>query len=126
MKDIIELNYGQGKRVVLFECDWVTKGRRLKLDSDGFTLANFENIKRQNERFALASQVQQVFYVEDPSEKGWYVVIKTNARAKFEDGKDLAINNVDVILQSAPCNESTIDENEDMELVREGVPPTPA
>ncbi|KAL6584387.1 hypothetical protein OROMI_003676 [Orobanche minor] len=55
-----ELYYSQDKRVVLFECDWVTKGRRLKQDTDGFTLANFANIKRHDEPFVLASQVQQV------------------------------------------------------------------
>ncbi|KAL6574218.1 hypothetical protein OROHE_001122 [Orobanche hederae] len=42
VKDIIELYYSQDKRVVLFECDWVTKGRRLKQDTDGTTVSEDE------------------------------------------------------------------------------------
>lgn len=69
LKNIIKLDYTGGKIVILFDCDWVSKGKRLKEDEDGFTLTNFANIRRQNEPFVLASQVEQVFYVEDPSEK---------------------------------------------------------
>ncbi|KAL3834135.1 hypothetical protein ACJIZ3_008871 [Penstemon smallii] len=82
LKDIFELDYTGGRKVVLFECDWVSKSKRLKKDDDGFTLANFKNIKRHNEPFVLASQVKQVFYVEDPTEKGWHVVVNPNS---YED-----------------------------------------
>ncbi|KAL6554186.1 hypothetical protein OROMI_019859 [Orobanche minor] len=123
VKDIIELYYSQDKRVVLFECDWVTKGRRLKQDTDGFTLANFANIKRHDEPFVLASQVQQVFYVHDPSDKDWHVVIRTKARHNVEDGSDLPTE-IDAMLQSAPCNEVSVDEIEDISWVHDGAPPT--
>ena len=67
---IIELDYRCGRKVVLFDCHWVSKGSKLKQDEDGFTLANFTNVKRHNEPFILASQASQVFYVEDPTERG--------------------------------------------------------
>ncbi|KAL6588203.1 hypothetical protein OROMI_001181 [Orobanche minor] len=98
VKDIIELYYSQDKRVVLFEYDWVTKGRRLKQDTHGFTLANFANIKRHDEPFVLASQVQHVSYVHDPSDKYWHVVIITKARHNVEDGSDLIPTEIDAVI----------------------------
>ncbi|KAG6423408.1 hypothetical protein SASPL_113803 [Salvia splendens] len=68
LTDVVELDYNCGHRVVLFDCEWVSKGKRLKTDANGFTLANFSNVIRHNEPFILASQVEQVFYVEDPTE----------------------------------------------------------
>ncbi|XP_075482523.1 uncharacterized protein LOC142522848 [Primulina tabacum] len=65
LQNVIELDYEGGRRVVLFECDWVSKGKRLKLDDDGFMLVNFTNVKRYNEPYILTSQALQVFYVED-------------------------------------------------------------
>ncbi|KAL3846277.1 hypothetical protein ACJIZ3_003680 [Penstemon smallii] len=80
LRDIIELDYTGGRKVVLFECDWVSKSKRLKRDDDDFTLANFKNIKRHNEPYVLASQVKQVYYVEDPNEKGWHVVVNPKSK----------------------------------------------
>lgn len=54
LTEIIELRYGD-HGVVLFDCDWVSKGKRLKQDSDGFTLANFINVRRHEEPFILSS-----------------------------------------------------------------------
>ncbi|KAK6911087.1 protein of unknown function DUF4216 [Dillenia turbinata] len=105
LKDVLELHYIGGQTVVLFDCNWVLKGSRLKQDADGFTLVNFENVKRHNEPFVLASQVKQVFYVEDPLEKGWQVIIPTAAR------KDLKMDLIDVenYLQTQPsCSQSNL------------------
>ncbi|KAG6527797.1 hypothetical protein ZIOFF_009926 [Zingiber officinale] len=66
LQNVIELDYGGGRKVVFFECEWVSKGKRLKLDEDGFVLANFKNVRHNNEPYILASQAMQVFYVEDP------------------------------------------------------------
>ncbi|XP_012832644.1 PREDICTED: uncharacterized protein LOC105953520 [Erythranthe guttata] len=125
LKNIIEFDYTGGKKIVLFDCDWVSKGRRQKENDDGFTLVNFTKIRRQSEPFVLASQVQQVFYVADPIEKDWHVVIKTKAREKFDDGRDVAIDGVDTIVQSKPCKDRPIIEDELVSWVREGVPEIP-
>ncbi|KAG8365720.1 hypothetical protein BUALT_Bualt17G0001300 [Buddleja alternifolia] len=84
IRDMIELDYLQERKVVLFDCEWVSKGKRLKQDDDGFTLTNFKNFKRHNEPFILASQAKQVFYVEDPIESNWKVVLKTVARDYYD------------------------------------------
>ncbi|XP_028080667.1 uncharacterized protein LOC114282220 [Camellia sinensis] len=71
--DIIELYYSYDRRYVLFMCDWIDNNKGLKQDGFGFTLVNFNHLlytKKQNsdEPFILASQAQQVFYVNDPVE----------------------------------------------------------
>ncbi|KAL8497467.1 hypothetical protein ACS0TY_020970 [Phlomoides rotata] len=63
LNNVIELDYNGGRRVVLFDCDWVSKGKQLKQDDKGFTLANFSNVRRHNEPFILAPQAKQIFYV---------------------------------------------------------------
>ncbi|XP_071688802.1 uncharacterized protein [Rutidosis leptorrhynchoides] len=67
LKDIIELQYGDEKKVVLFHCDWISSGYRIKVDENGFTTLDFRGLKQTKEPYILASQAQQVFYVADPS-----------------------------------------------------------
>nr|XP_027086532.1 uncharacterized protein LOC113708268 [Coffea arabica] len=117
LKDILKLDYGGGRRVVLFDCDWVSKWKTLKQDDDGFTLVNFMNVKRHHEPFVLASQVKQVFYVEDPLDKGWNVVIPTVPR------DDLKMDPIDVemYLQSQPSSSHQSVIFDDINWVRQGV-----
>ncbi|KAG8363818.1 hypothetical protein BUALT_Bualt19G0061800 [Buddleja alternifolia] len=82
--DIIELDYFEGGKIVLFECDWVSPRRAQKQDETGFTLVNFSRSRQHNEPFVLASQAQQIFYIEDPIEKGWRVVVRAKARDPFD------------------------------------------
>ena len=117
LRNVIELDYTGGRTVVLFDCDWVSKGRRLKQDDDGFCLVNFTNVKRHPEPFVLASQVKQVFYVEDPLDKGWHVVIPNVAR----DNLKMDPLDVEIYLQSQPPNVVENDVNEEINWVREGV-----
>ncbi|XP_073273417.1 uncharacterized protein [Primulina huaijiensis] len=118
LQNVIELDYEGGRRVVLFECDWVSKGKRLKLDDDGFMLANFTNVKRHNEPYILASQALQVFYVEDPVDCNWHVTITTDARAKY---KMEPMADVDTYLQSCICNPEDENEHEEVVWVRDDV-----
>lgn len=93
LKDIIELEYPIiGKKIVMFECDWVSPGRAQKHDENGFTLVNFSMSKQHDEPFVLASQAQQVFYVEDPVEKGWHVVVRAKARDSFDMNSTLSLD----------------------------------
>ncbi|XP_073036742.1 uncharacterized protein [Primulina eburnea] len=118
LQNVIELDYEGGRRVVLFECDWVSKGERLKLDEDGFMLANFTNVKRHNEPYILASQAMQVFYVEDPVDCNWHVIITTDARAKY---KMQPMADVDTYLQSCICNPEDENEHEEVVWVRDDI-----
>lgn len=38
---------------MLFDCDWVFEGKGIKIDDDGFTLANLTNIKPHKEPISL-------------------------------------------------------------------------
>ncbi len=75
--------------VVLFKCDWVTPGfdrwgnPTYKQDEDRFLLANFRNLKVEViEPFVFPSQVQQVFYADEPNTLWWKVVLHKDARFK--------------------------------------------
>ncbi|XP_042396490.1 uncharacterized protein LOC121986596 [Zingiber officinale] len=116
LQNVIELDYEGGRRVVLFECDWVSKGKRLKLDEDGFMLANFTNVKRHNEPYILASQAMQVFYVEDPVDCNWHVIITTDARGHY---KMQPVADVDTYLQSCICNPEDDHDHEEIVWVRD-------
>jgi hypothetical protein len=90
LKDIILLNYGPVfQLVVLFKCDWVTHGSNrwgnptYRWDEDGFLLANFCNLKAEViEPFVFPSQVQQVFYGNEPSTPWWKAVLHKEAWSK--------------------------------------------
>ena len=82
----------------MFRCDWVDveKGKGLKRDPFGFTLVNLSKlvhtgVKSSDEPFVLASQVQQVFYVQDSLEPEWHMVVRTKARDVYDMGDDLSV-----------------------------------
>jgi hypothetical protein len=90
LKDIILLNYEpMSQPVVLFKCDWVTPrfdrwgNPMYKRDEDGILLANIYKLKVEViEPFVFPSQVQQVFYANEPNTPWWKVVIHKEARFK--------------------------------------------
>ena len=90
LTDIIELNYSDNIKHVLFKCKWVHDEHRrgYKTDEFGFPMVNFTHFihggdEMMDEPYVLASQAIQVFYVEDKMSKNWYVVIKIKARDVF-------------------------------------------
>ncbi|KAK9071785.1 hypothetical protein SSX86_008214 [Deinandra increscens subsp. villosa] len=121
LNEIIELEYDADKKVVLFHCDWISNGSRKKEDDNGFTLLNFEGLKSHNEPFILASQAQQVFYVADLVDKGWKVVIKTTPRDSYDMKEQICLDDVETHLQSDTSMGPQLDENMNIELVRQGL-----
>nr|DAD29959.1 TPA_asm: hypothetical protein HUJ06_031427 [Nelumbo nucifera] len=75
----------------------------------------------EDESFILASQAQQVFYVKDPNEDNWSVVMKTIPRDLFDiqaeevDGDD----DLEVEPPRTHVMEDTYDDN--IDWVREDV-----
>ncbi|PRQ31777.1 hypothetical protein RchiOBHm_Chr5g0039191 [Rosa chinensis] len=61
LKDIIELNYRNGRKVVLFDCDWVN-GRLhrsgIKKDDFGFTMVSFERLLPPPDTLVFGGQAQ--------------------------------------------------------------------
>ncbi|KAE8692580.1 hypothetical protein F3Y22_tig00110831pilonHSYRG00032 [Hibiscus syriacus] len=72
IQEIWDLNY-RIFTVHVFMCDWVDS-RGIKKDDFGFTLVNFARLDHQSERFILASQAKQVFYVQDQQDANFSVV----------------------------------------------------
>lgn len=68
IQDIIELDYYGCFSVVLFRCAWYHNEK----DEFGLTRVYFNRLRSTDDPFVLASQVHQVFYVEDPTETGVY------------------------------------------------------
>ena len=73
--NIIELNYSDRIRHVLFKCKWVDvlSIRGYNIDELGFPLVNFTRLihvgdEPMDEPYVLAFEVSQVFYVEDKSD----------------------------------------------------------
>nr|XP_043612588.1 uncharacterized protein LOC122584570 [Erigeron canadensis] len=117
LNDIIELQYVVDKKVVLFHCDWISNGSRKKEDENGFSLLNFKGLKPHNEPFYTSSQAQQVFYVADPVDKGWKVVIKTTPRDYYDMNEQTCLD-VESHLESETSMGPQRDEYLNIELVR--------
>ncbi|XP_076903001.1 uncharacterized protein LOC143557927 [Bidens hawaiensis] len=72
IKEIWDLDYHMFT-VPVFMCDWADS-RGVKKDDFGFTVVNFDRLGHQTERFILASQARQVFYVKDQQDEKLSVV----------------------------------------------------
>ena len=93
LTDIIELDYFDSFKYILFKCEWVgiLSEKGYKIDEFGFSLVNFKHLihvgeKLIDEPYALASEASQVFYVENKRHKDWVVAVKTKARDIFDAG----------------------------------------
>jgi hypothetical protein len=81
--DVIEMCFAHQKRIVLFQCEWwdvYTKDRGFKIDKYGIVSLNTRFKLNTNEPFSLASQVEQVFYVNDNKAPGWIIPVRAQPR----------------------------------------------
>jgi hypothetical protein len=73
--EICELDY-VGLKVALFQCRWVTNGKRVvSKDKYGYVSVDLWVFGYKNEQFVFASDVEQVFYVPDLAKKNSYVAM---------------------------------------------------
>ena len=64
----------------VFSCKWIENRRGVRRDKEGFTLVDFDRLGYQHDPFILAKQARQVFYVSDPADKEWHVVLSVKRR----------------------------------------------
>ncbi|KAA0065965.1 transposase [Cucumis melo var. makuwa] len=83
IQEIWELNYNTFN-VPVFKCDWVQNSGGVRIDELGYTLVDLNRVGHKSDSFILASQAKQVFYVEDPGDVRWSVVL-TPPQRNFED-----------------------------------------
>ena len=80
--EIWELNYVKFT-ICVFKCKWVDSNTGLRIDDVGFTLLDLKKLAYQNDPFIMAEQARQVFYVQDPCDERWCVVLQ---------GKTIGVN----------------------------------
>ena len=85
--EIFELNYSNQRYAVLFKCEWVKK-TGFRKDDFGFPQVNFKHVNDtedlMSEPFILASQAEQVYYVEDPTDSDWHFVVTPSPRDFYD------------------------------------------
>ena len=117
---------------VLFKCDWfdTKQGRGVKKDALGFTLVNFSKLihigtNLLDEPFVFASQVQQVFYIEDSLQPNWHIVVRTKPRDVYEMGDNLSFeSSVEHYVQDDEMLDVDNDGTEDFSWVRNDIDDT--
>src|ERR1051325_10228490 len=83
IQEIWELNYNTFN-VAVFKCDWVENNSSMRIDDLGFVLVDLRKIGHKFDCFILATQARQVFFVDDPIDVRWSIVL-TPPQREFED-----------------------------------------
>ena len=117
-------------KFVMFKCNWIDNIVGMKQDEFKFTLVNFNHLLyRENravdEPFILASQVEQVWYGQDPLEPDWHVVVKATSRDYFDMYSENFSGNIQAVPQVEAYSSQQLDvttvRNDDAAWVRQGM-----
>ncbi|VVA37538.1 PREDICTED: transposon, partial [Prunus dulcis] len=98
IQEIWDLDY-QKFTIPVFRCDWIDSSG-LVVDELGFTLVDLSKIGHRNDQFVLASQVKQIFFVDDLMHRGWSVVLSMPNREYNDVIGDEVLG--DVIIECEP------------------------
>jgi len=98
-------------RVLVFKCKWVDSNTGVHVDDFSFTLVDLAKICYKEDPFIMAYQEKQVFYVKDPSNEKWSVVIQGRTEYDFKNYDDSIVQHVD---NSLSRNVSPINEENDI------------
>lgn len=60
----------------LFKCKWIENNIGIQTDDLGFTQVDIGKTTYMTERFIMVSQTKQVFYVTNPSNKKWSIILQ--------------------------------------------------
>jgi len=61
--------------VCVFKCKWVDSNTGVRTDDVGFTLVDLKKLAYHNDPFIMVEQAKHVFYVQDPCNERWCVVL---------------------------------------------------
>jgi len=92
----------------VFKCKWVDSNIGVYVDDLGFTLVDFTKIGSKEDPFIMAYQAKQVFYVKDPSNERWLIVIRRRNELDVDNHDDSIVqyaNNSSFSRQLPPMNE---------------------
>ncbi|XP_074326589.1 uncharacterized protein LOC141664531 [Apium graveolens] len=119
--EIWELDYHDFK-APLFLCKWASNDRGIKVDDLGFTLVDFSRQVQKKDKYVFVDQVKQVFYVEDPVDATWSIVLKSTTRDYHDINNEDNLGDTTMEHQPFCSNIPACDVADDMEhRVRENV-----
>ncbi|QHO20324.1 uncharacterized protein DS421_11g336990 [Arachis hypogaea] len=126
--DMIELDYFDKLRVVLFKCIWVdtTLNKGIKIDQFGIISVNFSNLihtsdNETDEPFILATDARMVYYVDDPVDEGWCSVCHMKPRYLYDMG-DLNKEELDEsLVEDIPFCEQQVENLKEFQLTRDEI-----
>jgi len=75
IEQIWEVDYTEF-RVPMFKCKWVNANTDVCQDELEFTLVDLNQVAYMDEPFIMAQQARQMFYVEDPCDSRYSVVLQ--------------------------------------------------
>jgi hypothetical protein len=88
--EVIEIEYFDRTKYVLFKCKWAhsMRGKGNKEDDYDLIFVNFKNLVHKgemiiNESYVLMLQVDQVFYVDDERDRDWTYTVKTKPKNMY-------------------------------------------
>ncbi|KAA0047527.1 transposase [Cucumis melo var. makuwa] len=108
IQDIWELNYNTFN-VAVFRCDWVENNNGMKIDDLGFVLVDLKRIGHKSDSFIMATQARQVFYVEDPSDARWSIVLTPPQRDCEDQSNDDELGDIMLHCQGVPSDMPNVD-----------------
>ncbi|XP_074341917.1 uncharacterized protein LOC141679313 [Apium graveolens] len=83
IQEIWELDYHAFK-APLFLCKWASNDKGIRVDDLGFTLVDFSRQGHKKDKYVSVDQVKQVFYLEDPVDATWSIVLSSTTRDYHE------------------------------------------
>ncbi|XP_074377184.1 uncharacterized protein LOC141718704 [Apium graveolens] len=86
IEEIIKVDYWGAVSVVLFRCCWYQKAG----DYYGLARVNFSRLCQKEDPCVLATQVQQVFYIEDPTEKNLQFVLQKYPKDQYSEVEEVS------------------------------------
>lgn len=91
IEQIWEVDYTQF-RVPIFKFKWIDSKNGMKNDELGFTLVNLNKAGYKGEPLTMAFQAKQVFYVNDPSNQRWLVVLQGRNMHGSDENQDSTLD----------------------------------
>ncbi|WJZ84642.1 hypothetical protein VitviT2T_004236 [Vitis vinifera] len=117
--NVVVLDYIFNNQVVLFKCEWFdTDPNKKRLQDDGvLRCINVDNKWYEEDPYVLASQAQQIFYVNDPKlGSSWKVVQKVLHRHIFDVPEQTTTNDSENDNED-PTTEEAYQENDSTDIV---------
>ncbi|KAA0067838.1 hypothetical protein E6C27_scaffold2484G00460 [Cucumis melo var. makuwa] len=78
-------------------CDWVENNSGMKIDDLGFVLVDLKRIGHKSDSFIMATQGRQGFYVKDPSDARWSIVLTPPQRDSEDKSNDDELGDIMIV-----------------------------